>query len=179
MDLFDIDSNYNIIIKPEALLLKPFKKVQTAFRSNHTKVFAFIYYVNDHNSDFKKNYKSTEIREVVKHHLDLRKVDIDNSVITDAEALYKELQQTKSIKLLDAASNAMDKILQYFEEIDINAIPEDKRDDSVSKIMKNATQITDVIKAIETARKAVEQETLEKNRIKGNKKIRAREIPKQ
>jgi hypothetical protein len=176
--MFDINEKGIVIVKPEFLLIECFKKIYDKYpRDKALQIFAFIYFMHDYKSPYKRSYELSELEEKVK-------VDIFNTTdwtpdedILEAGKKYDELQQVKSLKTLVAAEQALSQITQYFNDFNINTIPDVRRHQTVNSMMKNLEELDEVIDKISNARKRVESDMLNKN-IAGKRKLGKREIPK-
>lgn len=180
--MFDIDSNNNIIIKePIILLIKEYKtlwdKDKSKNKSQVLKDFAYIYFKNDLKSPYRRRFSEEELEIEVIRDLELGDKWKPSKEIMNAEEKYKELQQTKSLKVLQAAEKAMDQIIEYFNNFKLSSIKEEDKADVVTKLMKNIQGVDDTVGKLEMAREKVARE-LEDKKLSGKKVLSSRELPK-
>jgi len=175
--MFDIDSKGIVVIKPEFLLVKEFKDLWESDKLDKIhKLFAYIYFKYDFKSPYRNSYEEEELEErLLKDVLQVTSWK-PSDLVQKAETKYQELQQTKSLKTLQSAENALTQISYYFNDFDINSIPEASKHQAVNNMMRNLKELDDVIGKIESARKRVESELI--SRSSGKRKLRKRELPK-
>ena len=117
LNLLYIDRSNKLSVLAETLAIPEFaviwkrdtsKNKDTAFRE-----FSYIYFLCDYNS----TYLSYSYKERSEKLLKDFKVKISDE-ITSAIKKYEELQQTPSMRFLKAATNALESMEGYFEDID-------------------------------------------------------------
>lgn len=180
--MFDIGPNNTIVIKEvEVLMIKDFNKLwvrdKSKDKSQAYKDFAYIYFKNDFKSPYRNSFSEEEIDEVLIIDLDLGKDWSVTPLLKAAEEKYIQLQTTKSLKMLIAAERAMEQITLYFNTYDVGSIPEEKKADSIKKLMDNLKNVDDVVGRLESAKRKVAEELITQ-KISGGKKLSSRELPK-
>ena len=156
MSLFDLKDG-NITVKPEILLIPEFKVIWKRDKSrtklNAMDEFAYIYYMADFNSPY-ANYPIKEKEKRLKLFLEKRKLKVDDK-IKEAIRKYAELQETRSIRLLQSAMIACDKLADYFENIDFTLMDDSGKLIYTAKDV--ATNLANVGKIVESLNKLEEQ----------------------
>ena len=172
-----------IIPDPNKLLIPEFKLIWDNDKSNDKKLaleeLSYIYYISDFKSPYVNAYPSGKLEEIVKEAFISNVKWKPSKDIQKAITKYKELQETKTIKLFQAADKAIDNLIKYFDEIKLEEIEDDKRHDIAAKVMNNLKQVAPVSSAIEEARKKVEKElSVKESSIRGKGTLKSRELPK-
>ncbi len=141
MNLFELKNN-KLVISPESLALKPFKELwerdTTKDKSKAIAEISLVYYMSDYKSDFQNILDEKQRFAVVQQVLDLKDWKPDATII-DAMQLYKELQETPSMKILASAKNALSKLQNFFNIIDLGAT------DKSGKPKYNPKQLADTV----------------------------------
>jgi hypothetical protein len=136
--------------------------------------FTFIYHYCDFKSQYREYPEYERWTEALKN-AGLTDGDVDDAVKAAIER-YKSFQETRSLKLIDAAYVGIDKLREYFLTVDLNE--KDLNDRLVNDSKKLSSNIKDVghllnsIKELEDMTKA---ELEEKSRIRGGAKRGNRE----
>ena len=176
--MFDLNNKGIVIVKPELLNIKAFKDLYESDKQEKVnKLFAYIYFKHDFKSPYRNSYEEHEIEEKLL-------VDViqslkwkPNALVKTAELKYQELQQTKTLKTLQSAENALSQISIYFNAFDITIVGEAQKHIAVNNMMKNLKELDEVVAKIDSARKRVESELMTKV-LAGKRKLQKRELPK-
>lgn len=172
-----MDNKGVIGVKPELLMIKAFKDLWESDKPEKVrKYFAYIYFKHDFKSPYKHRYEEHEMEEKLLKDVIQQKTWKRSLLVKDAELKYQELQQTKSLKTLQSAENALLQINLYFNDFILEDIPERLRHTAVKNMMSNLKEIDDVIDKIEKARRRVEEELVSKA-LAGKRKLGKRELP--
>lgn len=176
-NLIVVNENGYTDISPEANEIKVFKAIKTKHRKDFRKILAYIYFRYSLKSPFRATYSEDEIDYAVRNAIDYNgKISL---VIQQAIDFYVNIQRTKSLQLLEAAEQAVNQIIKYLKDFDINEINPDKKDDSIGKLVRNLKSIEEAVVALQNTRKKVEMDlSLKDSKIRGQGKIRKREVPK-
>lgn len=178
--MFKLDKNNRIIVDPDLLPIPEFNTIWEADKSK-TKEKAirelqFVYYIADFKSPYRKSYRDEEIYTIVKRDF----IGDSNWKIPDrvekAINKYKELQETKILKFLYKAENALEQIETYFDTFDINNLDSENQADAINKLLRNLREVDEVSSKISNAIKRAEAEVQD---IKTNQRqLTSRELPK-
>jgi hypothetical protein len=123
MELFEVKEGI-LTFAPQALALKPFKKLWTRDRKKNKPLanaeLAAVYFYVDYKSDFSDIFDPKEKLEIIRDWVDGLPDDWKpDSVFDEACAFYEERQKTMYTELLEAAGVAIDKLSKYFRNIDL------------------------------------------------------------
>lgn len=170
MKLFKYE-NYKVVISPEALTLKPFKKLwerdKSIDKAKALSELSFIYFYSDPRSEY-MIYMDEETRlEEIKKGEGLRDTWAPDKQVLEAIELYKRLTVTTAAGLLEDARLSIEKIRKQlrdmsFEEVDPAKLPKALKDAS-----DTLTRIPDLIEALQKAERALNSEILENSRMRG------------
>jgi hypothetical protein len=180
--MFELDGSNKLKIQPHILAIKEFGDIWNSDKSvekeNALKAFKYIFFTCDFKSPYKQSaLNEEELIESVQRDFIGKKWDIPEDV-KKAIAKYKELQYTKIFKIFDSLENVLDQVVSYMKDIDIKNMNENKVDNAIENIIKNAEKVPKVMIQLELLRKKLEKETSIAEKIKGGAKISQREIPK-
>ncbi len=175
--MFDLDKNNKVILKPEMLLIKVYKEVNDKYSLeeayNH---FAYVFFKHDFKSRYRDVYDGDEldakIREEIIGNLDW----VPGDEITELERIYKELQNVKSLQTLYSAEKALAQVSKYFDEFDVDELPDNTKHSAVNNVMKNLKELSEVVDQIGRARTRVEKE-LQNKSLAGKRRLGKRELP--
>ena len=152
------------INEPEVLLVKEFKELLnrdiTLKKERATRELTYIYLALDYKSVYSQ-YTEHERHEEALNDSGLSESEFNDPIFRAACRKYRALQDSnKSIKLLNAARNAADQFVEYFETIidlnerDINGKPIF----SAEKVMKEMAQLSKVHEQLAILESQVKQE---------------------
>lgn len=175
MKLFDILGG-RVTIHEEALAIPAFKKVWEADKAdkNHaTKVLSYIVFKNKWDSpyvlsltpDLLETTLKQEFFEDVKYELTPQE--------KLAEECYKSLQNTRTLKMLDAIRSKLDTFTHYYE----SSLGEELDEKKIEKYYAGFSKVKDTYLTLDFLEKAVKAGELDTTRIKGDAKINPFELP--
>lgn len=150
MKLFDLDINNKVTIHPEALLIQSFKVLWDRDKSKDKKEaikeLSYIYFLTDFKSPYDKYDKTEKVYQINVEVLGNPEYTPDSKVL-DAINVYKNLQQTFSMKFLESAKTAARELMRFFDTVDLS-----ERTDKGSPIYKPA----DITNALSQSVKVIE-----------------------
>lgn len=162
---------YEIKVDPEALLLKPFKKIWDRDRSKDKnramQELGFIYFVCDPRSDYQYLVDIETRMEAVKQGEGLPEKWAPDAVVQTAMEFYSSFKPSSAL-LLEDTKFAIDKLREHIKNIDLDA-----RDDkgkpiyTLNTITATIKQIPDLIKGLDEAEKAVNSDIKESGKVRG------------
>lgn len=177
MNLFEIVNNV-VTFSPQALAIKPFKKIWDADDSKDKELatleMSYIYYMVDERSDFQHILDENERSEEIVKFIDLpegwnRHNDKD---IVRAMHYYSKASETTSTKLLQSTRLVLQKISEFLDNINM-----DERDERTNKPIHDINKITSSVEKIPKLIKAIneiEKEVIKERELKaqsGNKSV--------
>ena len=183
MDLLTLKS-HKVIPSPYLLQIKAFKALwkrdRSVDKSQALEDLSFVYYFCDFRSPYMQYDEERRFHQLVTDIIgDKRgaKWKLDDEVKAAIEK-YAELQETPTLKLLRAATIAINKYTNYFETIDLSE--KDDRGKLVHNskdLASNIKSVGDLINSIEVLHKKVMQEVQTSTRIYGGGQIGDYEDP--
>ena len=139
-------------MSPEALMLKPFKKLWTRDKSkSKEKVMeelAFLYFFCDIRSDYQYIVDEEERMEAVKKGIGLSDSWVPDAAIKAAIALYKTFDSV-AVRLLRIAYDGIDKVQKALTDLE----PDDTK--SLKDYIAVLKMIPDVVSSLKDAEKAI------------------------
>ena len=164
MNVFTYDNKQLEINEPEILLIKEFKALldrdKTKYKDKATKEFTYMYLAIDYKSPYNQ-YSEGERHEEALVDSGITEKEFNDPIFREACRKYRNLQDSnKSIKLLNAARNAADQFIDYFETIiDLNERDQNgKPVFSAEKVMKEMAQLSKVHEQLVALEAQVKQE---------------------
>lgn len=155
MKLFILDEKYNLKIDPAAYALKQFKEIWDRDKSSNKRQalseLAYIYYMQDYKSDFYEISDLNERSEQIIMNLDFgNKINPDDEVIKEAMEFYAKTSKTKTMLLLEDAYGSIDKLRDYFKNVDLEAVDGNGKllHDS-TKLMNNISKLADLVDGLQ------------------------------
>ena len=154
MKLFKYEG-YEVRIAPEALTLKPFKKLWTRDKSKDKEKammeFGFLYFYCDPRSDYQYIIDDEIRMDAVKEGQGLPEDWKPDAAIKEAISFYKSFDSSSAI-LLRAAAEAVDKVQKLIKDL----APEDTK--SLKEYLTALKLIPEVASMIQEAEKALNDE---------------------
>ena len=171
-------SNYQFKIEDELLLLKPFRMLYNADRTQNKDKFmnflSIVYFTYDPRSDY-SYIVDDDLR--LKEVCDSNGFDIPKFSKQELECieLYKKLTTTISAELLRSTKVAVDKVRKFLEDIDLTEVDDKGRlVYPINTVTAAIKQVPQLAKEVREAEKIVAKEIEEQGRARGgneNKKI--------
>lgn len=121
---FEFDENYEVIINPIVTTFIPFKNILDKYKDKKLGILelSFICALHHPKTMFNDIRNEEERRKVVlssMYGVDKLKLD---EVTTKAEEFFKELTTTPLTRHLDAALDALEKLTNYYKEVDFEKV---------------------------------------------------------
>ncbi len=158
--------------EPELFLVKEFKALldrdKTKTKTRATRELTYIYLAIDWKSPYNA-YSEFERAEEAKRDSEITESEYNDPIFREACRKYRTLQDSnKSIKLLEAARNAADQFIDYYNTIldlnerDINGKPVF----DAEKAMKTMSRLNEVHEQLVTLENQVKKELTEQSTIR-------------
>lgn len=162
---------YEVKIDPEALLLKPFKKIWDRDRSKDKnralQELGFIYFVCDPRSDYQYLVDMEVRQEAVKQGEGLPEKWEPDASVKIAMEFYSSFKPTSAL-LLEDTRIAVDKLRAYLKEIDLHSVDDKgKPIHTLNTVTSTIKQIPDLIKGLDEAERAVSRDVIEAGKVRG------------
>lgn len=173
MKLFDILGG-KVNIHADMLALPPFKKYweSTKDKNHANNVLSFIILCDYWNSPYVKSM----VKEIRENTLKIKIFGDSNYTLTPEEQAcrdeYKELSNTRNLKMLEAMRNKIDTISTYYEE----SLSEELDEKKIQVLLAGMEKVKAVFQTVDFLEKAVKAEELENTKVRGNAQINAYEL---
>lgn len=164
--------DYNIIVSPEALVLKPlsalWKRDKTKDKVNALRDIGYIYHVYDPGSDYRKSIINEEDRIAkVKKDMGFDPSWVPDKVMKEAIEFYVDqpFMNSDEMKALDTAMTSLEKIRNLCEDIDL---AEEEDPLKAAKTLADLTKlIPGLVTVIKDAKNALHDSIMEMGRARG------------
>ena len=182
MKLFKIE-DYSPVPTEEAYAIKEFSDLLTLQynkgkgdtqgrkRYRGIKELEFIFFFVDYRSEFAK-YAKEERRIEALHAAGLDENYKISKELTAAITQYRKLQETRPIKLLNAARQAVDKMTEYFNSVELtiegpngNLIP--NPDVQAKDVMANLSNLAKVLKGLDDLEDQIKTQEMQTQSLRG------------
>lgn len=173
MKLFVLNEKYELEIDPIAYTLTPFKNIWDRDKSINKRQaqaeLAYIYYMADFKSDFFEISDIDERSSQIIANLGF-KVNGEDKVITEAVKFYSDKTKSKLMYLLEDAYGAIDKLRDYFKEVDLTMVDGNGKimHDS-TKLLNNIGNLNKVVEGIKALEYQVKKEQQIDQRMRGGR----------
>ena len=168
-----------VSIDQEILLVPEYKKIHDKWKDKSLFVFAYIYHLVDFKALGYNNL--SEVDRKVQCLKDFCPNDLfspDDILVLAGIEKYNQLQETPSMRLYQSAFKLVDKLAEYFTDVQFNAFDEDgDSDKKATNAMKNLAALGNAVKSLKDLKDVVEQE-IAQSQGRGNRFVSNRERPK-
>lgn len=170
MNLFELDESYNVVVMPQALLLKPFaalyKRDRTDKKTRAAREVAFVYFYCDIKSDYLAFVEKEERQQSIMADLQLPKTWKIDKQVQAAIDFYEDRSKSVAAKLLDDSIFVASKLSSKMKEA-VSAEGLALRD--IEKLLSSLSKMPVVVKALNEQEQVVLKEIEAKKGSVGNK----------
>jgi SMC interacting uncharacterized protein involved in chromosome segregation len=169
MDLFYMENGV-VAWLPQTLAIKEFKAVWSKNRNKDMafKELSYIFFMEDLRSPF-RNYTEEEKEDKVIEAIFSKEWKPDERVQV-AQEMYKELMQTRSMKLLRSAWHNLDDLSEFINNIDYNERDSnDKYINDISKVRSTIESLPKLVAALKKLEDEVKKEVEEGGSLRGGR----------
>ena len=169
--LFKLD-DYEVVVEPEAIMLKPFKALWDRDKSKGKTIakqeFAFIFFVSDPRSDYQYIIDKEERERQVILALGMPEKWKADKKVYDAMEFYESFKPV-SAGLLEDTRVAINKLREMLRNIDL-----DERDDkgkpvhTLSSITQTIKQIPALVRDLDEAERTLSKDILAEAKARGS-----------
>lgn len=169
MKLIEVD-NYELKVAPEALLVRPIRKLWNQDRSLKKEQFykqmSVLFYTYSPSSNY--SYIIDE-KERLKEVLEQEGIEDfkPSAEFKDAVEIYKKLNVTASSELLADVKLTIDKVRQTLKSINFSSLEEKDKVAALNTITTVVAKIPKLVKDLSDAEKAVAKELEEQGKARG------------
>lgn len=171
MKLFKYEA-YQIIIEPEAILLKPFKVIWNRDRSKSKDTameeLGFVYFFTDPRSDYQYIVDEKARTQAIKEGEGLPADWKPDSKVLEAIEFYKQFK-TSSALLLETTRLLIDKLMKQMKDLDLN-----ERDGNskpifaLNVVTSTIEKVPGLILKLDEAEKAIASELKSNSKMRGS-----------
>lgn len=171
MGLFDLIDN-KIVLDPEKIAVPEFLVIWNDDKSKDKvkaeKLLTYIYFLCDYNSPYAIYPENEREAILIQDYMQGYKKEIKKSNVQQAIEKYKSFQQTTSMKLLEAAKVACNKLSDYFHQIDFTELDDDGKPIYNAKdVALNLKSIGGIIESLNKTTEQVKKEITSSSKIRG------------
>lgn len=170
MKLFKYEG-FKVTISPEALLLKPFKKIwerdKSKSKDRALSELAFIYFYCDPRSDYMYIIDDETRMDEIKKGEGLKEDWEPDTHLIKAMELYTQLTTTTSAGLLQDARASVEKIREELRNLSFEAVDPAKLPKALKDAADTLTRIPDLMESLQKAERTLNSDILENSRMRG------------
>ena len=151
MQLFEF-KNYQLSISPQAYALKPFAAIWNRDKSTGKKKaiqqLSYVFFYVDFRSDFSGIFDDDERHEAVCLGIDLETSYKPDKLVLAAMEYYRRMSETPTLRLLRAVKKSLDRLTDYFDTVDFNAV--DKAGKLTYDLAKYKSTVKDLAEMVDS-----------------------------
>ena len=173
MKLIEVE-NYNLKVAPEALLVKPIRRLWNQDRSKQKESFykqmSILYFVYSPSSNYsyivdeKERFKEVLLQEGISSFN-------PTPEFKEAVDIYKKLTRTASSELLSDVKLTIDKVREVLKSIDFSSLEEKDKVSALNTVTTVVAKIPKLVKDLSDAEKAVAKELEESSNARGSQEL--------
>ena len=180
MKLIQIE-NYELQVAPEALLIRPIRRIWNADRSERKEKFyqqmSYLYFMVDPRSTYSYIIDEGERQQAIIQQEGLPDDFKPSQFLEEAMEVYKKHTITVSQKLLNDALVAADTVGSFLRTVDLTEEDDKGRPKyQVSQITAALKNLEGIINTIQTLQKKVEQEIVDNGKARGTQELTVGDI---
>lgn len=171
MKLFKFE-NYQVVIEPEVLLLKPFSVIWKRDRSRNKNIaiqeLGYIYFFCDSRSDYMFIINEEERTKAIIEGEGLPNNWKPDKQVKEAIEFYNSFKSASAL-LLEDTRIAVDKLRSYIRDLDLSLVDDKgKPIYTLNSITATIKIIPSLIKDLDEAEKALAKEDISKGKMRGS-----------
>jgi hypothetical protein len=172
MTLLELDSEYNIVVKPELFQIESFSKLNKSRKSPAllVKELGYIFFFYNMGSDFQFQTDEKERHKDVIKRTGLPDKWSPDKLLQECIKDYKHLSTTVSSKLLEGAYIIVDKTAKQMKDINLNERDKNGRPIwNLKQITSMTKDLPELFKSVSEAEKAYIKHQKETDALRGGK----------
>lgn len=175
MKLFDLIGG-KVTIHENALAIPAFKKIwesDKADKQHATAIISYIVFKNKWDSPYVLSLTNDVLEQKLK---DEFLKDPNYQLTLDeviAEQTFQELQNTRTLKMLDSIRQKLDTFTRYYTD----SLEEELDEKKIEKYLSGFGKVKDTYVTLDFLEKAVKAEEMNNSKIKGDAKLNMFELP--
>lgn len=157
--IFDVVDN-KVIIKPEALLISPFKEIW----ANKDKTLAnnqikYIWFFSDYSSVYHKHPEEDRSRMILNDVIKDKTFKVTKE-LQEAVKKYRELNTTPALRLLESVYESVQRQDKFFKDVEYT-------EDNIEKIQRSIIRMPELQEAIKKAEENCKKEEIGSTKRRG------------
>ena len=180
MRLISIE-NFELKVTPEALLVKPIRKLWNQDRSERKEKFfqqmSYLYFFTDPRSSYVYLLDDEERKQAIIEQEGLDPNFQPSALLKEAIEIYKKHTITPSQRLLENALISADKVGKFLKDVDLNKLDaKDRPVYQVSTITSALKNVEGIVTSLQNIQKKVEQEITDQGKARGTQELTVGDI---
>lgn len=169
--------NFELQVTPEALLIRPIRRLYNADRSERKEKFfqqlSYLWFMVDPRSSYSYILDYGERHQAVIEQEGLPEDFKPSEFLVEAMRIYEKLTITPSQKLLTSALKAADTVSKFLEDPGILTETDDKGRPKyqISAITTALKNVEGIVTSLQNLQKKVDQEVLESGKARGTQEL--------
>ncbi len=163
--LFDIVNN-KVVPSEHCYTMLCYKDIIDAYPEDHTKIFAYLFYLSCPNPDLNPFF---DVPEVDKEELIRREVggdfDSDDDLISNALEVTKKLYETPTVRAYMGIKTMLDRLAKYMETTEI----EHGRDGNITALINAASKFEAIRQSFKGTLRDLQEE--QSTTVRGNQSL--------
>lgn len=168
--------NFELSVTPEALLIRPIRRLWNADRSERKEKFyqqmSYLYFMTDPRSSYSYILNEEERKQAVIEQEGLPSDFKPSEFLLEAMEIYKKHTITVSQKLLNDALVAANTVGTFLRTVDLKEEDDKGRPKyQVSQVTAALKNLEGIVNTIQTLQKKVEQEIVDSGKARGTQEL--------
>lgn len=163
--LFDVVNN-KVVPSEHCYTMLCYKDIMDAYPEDHTKIFAYLFYLSCPNPDLNPFF---DVPEVDKEELIRREVggdfDSDDDLISNALEVTKKLYETPTVRAYMGIKTMLDRLAKYMETTEI----EHGRDGNITALINAASKFEAIRQSFKGTLRDLQEE--QSTTVRGNQSL--------
>ena len=173
--------NYELSVAPEALLIKPIRRLWHQDRSERKEKFyqqmSFLYFYCDPRSTYSYMIDDAERAQAIIEQEGLPSDFRPSQLLEEAMEIYRKHTVTVSQKLLESSLIGANKVSEFLRDVDLTEEDDKGRPKyQVSTITAALKNVEGIVQSIQTLQKKVEQEIVDNGKARGTQELTVGDI---
>ena len=173
--------NYELSVAPEALLIKPIRRLWNQDRSERKEKFyqqmSFLYFYCDPRSTYSYMIDDAERAQAIIEQEGLPSDFKPSQLLEEAMEIYRKHTVTVSQKLLESSLIGANKVSDFLRDVNLTETDDKGRPKyQVSTITAALKNVEGIVQSIQTLQKKVEQEIADNGKARGTQELTVGDI---
>lgn len=180
MKLIQVE-NYELTVAPEALLIKPIRRLWNQDRTERKEKFyqqmSYLYFMVDPRSTYSYIMDDDARKQAIIEQEGLPKDFQPSEFLQEAMIIYEKHTRTVSQELLESSLIGAKKVAEFLRTVNLNETDDkDRPKYQVSTITAALKNVEGIVQSIQTLQKKVEQEIVDNGKARGTQELTVGDI---